>query len=300
MSTPHADPGDPEPPELDSAELDSAESAPAEPDESQPAPDPVAAGSRLAGLGLVDSIRAEPSLVRRDLAAYGTDAPVLVDRLVKIAGGFALAMVVGAFASSVVVMAVALFASFTASVLALALVWSSRVGKLRERVLIVDGLGLADDDRVLDVGCGRGLLTVEAARRLGTGVAIGVDHWREDGDPDAGPAVVWDNAAIEGVDDRVEVAVGDARSLPVPDASFDVVVSSSTLRGLADAAARAAAVDEAARVLRPGGRLALVDTRHTKAYEAVFRSRGWATTRSKRSWGMFPPVRTVTATRPTT
>jgi len=283
--------GDPEP----------AESAPLEPDEPQPPPEPVAAGSRLAGLGLglVESIRAEPSLVRRDLAAYGADAPVLVDRLVKTAVGFAVAMVVGAFASSVVIMAVALFASFTAGVLALALVWSSRVGKLRERVRIVDGLGLAEGDRVLDVGCGRGLLTVEAARRLGTGVAIGVDRWREDDDPSAVPTVLWDNAAIEGVDDRVEVAVGDARSLPVPDATFDVVVSASTLRGLADAEARATAVDEAARALRPGGRLALVDTRYTKAYEAALRSRGWPTARSKRSWGMFPPVRTVTATRPT-
>jgi SAM-dependent methyltransferase len=249
---------------------------------------------------LVGAMRAEPSLVRRDLVAYGADAPVAVDRLTKAAVGFALAMLVGAFASSVPVMAVALFASFAAAVLALGLVWSSRAGKLRERILIVDALELADGDRVLDIGCGRGLVTVEAARRLGAGVAIGVDLWKEGGDPSAVPTVLWDNASIEGVDDRVEVAVGDARSLPVPDATFDVVVSVSTLRGLADDEARARAVDEAARALRPGGRLALVDTRYTKASEEALRARGWPVTRSKRSWGMFPPVRTVSATRPTT
>ena len=240
----------------------------------------------------------EPSLVRRDLGAYGSDTPVAVARLATIAGAFALAMVGGALARSAIAMAIALFASFTAGVIGLRLLWSSRVGKLRERVVIIDGLELAPTDRVLDIGSGRGLLTVEAARRLDAGVAIGIDLWRDDADPSALPSLLWDNAAIEGVDDRVEVVVGDARSLPLPDGSFDVVVSSSTFRRLADGDARSQAIDEAARVVRVGGRITLVDTRHTKIYEADLQSRGWAATRSKRSWQMFPPVRTVTATRP--
>lgn len=247
-----------------------------------------------------EPIRPEPSLVRRDLTAYGTDAPLAVQRTAIVAGVFALTMIAGAIASSVVIMAVALFATFAAGVTGLALVWSSRVGKLRERVLIVDDLELTPEHRVLDIGCGRGLLTVEVARRLGAGVAIGVDLWREDADPSAVPTVLWDNASIEGVDDRVEVAVGDARSLPVPDESFDVVVSASTFRGLGDAETRAQAIGEAARVVRPGGRVTIVDTRHTKAYATALRSLGWTVTRSKRSWSMFPPVRTVTAMRPTT
>ena len=56
---------------------------------------------------------------------------------------------------------------------------------------------------------------------------------------------------------RVRFAVGDARSLDEPDASFDAARSERTLQWLADPAA---AVAEMVRVVRPGGRISLIDT----------------------------------------
>jgi SAM-dependent methyltransferase len=55
----------------------------------------------------------------------------------------------------------------------------------------------------------------------------------------------------------VRFAVGDARALDEPDGSFDAARSERTLQWLDDPRA---AVDELARVLRPGGRLSLIDT----------------------------------------
>jgi hypothetical protein len=54
------------------------------------------------------------------------------------------------------------------------MVWSSRVGKLRVRDRVLSSLEFRGDEKVLDVGCGRGLFLIGAARRLTSGRGIGV------------------------------------------------------------------------------------------------------------------------------
>src|ERR1700730_18086312 len=95
----------------------------------------------------------------------------------------------------------------------------SRVGKLRMREQFLDSVPWRGDEQVLDVGCGRGLLLVAAARRLSTGHAVGVDVWLPNAMTGNRPTSALENAAIEGVRDRVEVKEADARTLPFPDAS---------------------------------------------------------------------------------
>jgi arsenite methyltransferase len=45
------------------------------------------------------------------------------------------------------------------------MVWSSKVGKLRVRDRLIESLSLRGDESVLDVGCGRGLLLIAAAKQ---------------------------------------------------------------------------------------------------------------------------------------
>src|SRR5262249_34628826 len=74
--------------------------------------------------------------------------------------------------------------------------------------------------------------------------------------------------------DRVEVKDGDARNLPFADNTFDVIVSRAALHNIYNAAERQQAVREIARVLRPGGCVALLDIRHTGEYVKVLRACG--------------------------
>lgn len=100
---------------------------------------------------------------------------------------------------------------------------------------------------VLDIGCGGGHLLRDLARAVGPqGSAVGLDLSAEQLD------VARSYCADEPAAELVE---GDATALPFPDASFDGVCSVQTLEYIADIPA---ALAECRRVLRPGGRVALI------------------------------------------
>src|SRR5882672_5754816 len=79
------------------------------------------------------------------------------------------------------------------------MVWGSRRGKLDEREKMLDRIPWKGDEQVLDVGCGRGLLLIGAAKRLKSGRATGVDLWQAEDLSGNRPDVPLKNAALEGV-----------------------------------------------------------------------------------------------------
>ncbi len=131
-------------------------------------------------------------------------------------------------------------------------------GKLRIWERELDRLRLTGDEQLLDLGCGRGAVLIAAARRLPTGRAVGVDLWTLDQSGNS-PEVTLANAAAAGVADRVEVHTADMTALPFPDSSFDVVTSALAIHNIPSPGRRYRAVDEAMRVLRPGGQLLVAD-----------------------------------------
>jgi len=109
--------------------------------------------------------------------------------------------------------------------------------------VLCDAAGVAAGQRVLDVACGTGALTVAVADRvLPAGAAFGLDA-----NPQMLAVARRKHAAIEWHEGRAE-------SLPFNDATFDAVVSQFGLMFFDD---RIAALREMWRVLRPGGRLAV-------------------------------------------
>ncbi len=231
-------------------------------------------------------------------ADYGLDAPGLVKFFLLL--GIALVGVgVGliVWRRNAIVIAIGFtlfFPGITFFIESLLMIWSSRVGKMVARDQLLDGLELRGDERVLDVGCGRGLLLIGAAKRLKSGKAVGLDLWSQQDLGDNRKSATMENAGTEGVADRVEVADGDMRKMPFTDSTFDAVVASNSIHNIYDRAGRRAAIGEIVRVLNPGGRVALLDIRHTAQYAQDLRAMGMKDVeRSGLVFWIFPPVRVV-------
>lgn len=110
---------------------------------------------------------------------------------------------------------------------------------------------LSPGETVLDVGCGGGVDTILAARRVGpSGRAIGLDLLEEMCERARA------NASEAGVSECTEFRVGEMEAIPLPDASVDVVISNGVIN-LSPRKTRALA--EIFRVLRPGGRMCVAD-----------------------------------------
>jgi ubiquinone/menaquinone biosynthesis C-methylase UbiE len=231
---------------------------------------------------------ASTSRAERSAPDYGLDAPGVVRNLAAAAAfGIGMWAVVHAGLwsgriplrggpNTVVLDAGPMFlpVGILCAVMALYMVWTSKYGKLREREHLLDLVRWSGAERVLDVGCGRGLMVVGAARRAVGGLAVGIDIWQAEDLSGNRPAAARENARREGVSDRVQIATADMRRLPFGAASFDVVVSSAAIHNLYDRGARATALREIVRVLTPGGSAVLDDIRHLAEYERELRSCG--------------------------
>ena len=132
----------------------------------------------------------------------------------------------------------------------------------RIRKEIFDSVGLRGDEKVLDVGCGSGLLLNGAAMRLTNGKATGIDIWS----PHSGGGnleLLWRNAKAEGVADKIEFKEADARKMPFEDSAFDVVLSSGALHHISRSFEdHERTVREMVRVLKPGGKIVIWDITH--------------------------------------
>ncbi|WEB38377.1 MULTISPECIES: class I SAM-dependent methyltransferase [Streptomyces] len=235
---------------------------------------------------------------------YGVDAPYVP----TLYG----AMGIGLLAWGVVTFAVdgltpapwALFAGCVTLVCAGLYLYTTRRGKFVVWEKLLDRLALRGDERVLDLGCGRGAVLLAAARRLPDGRAYGVDLWRSQDQSGNDPATTERNARAEGVADRIELHTADMTQLPFESDQFDVVVSSLALHNISDPAGRTSAIEEAVRVLRPGGRLVVADIRNTRQYGADLQRLGMRSLTRRavgaRMWwsGPWMPTTVVCGTKP--
>lgn len=118
--------------------------------------------------------------------------------------------------------------------------WSQRLAPL-----FIDFAGLANGEKILDVGCGTGSLTFALAKIAGLGEITAIDY---------SPTFV-EATNRSNTDPRVKILQADACALPFEDASFDRALALLVLHFVPEADK---AVAEMRRVVRPGGVVAAV------------------------------------------
>ena len=216
-------------------------------------------------------------------ANYGIDAPTVLRNLIigAVACYILAYFVVRAFLGP------AIGFTFAATML----LWSSLVGKFRSRDSLLKAIPWRGDERVLDVGCGHGLLLIGAAKRLTSGRATGIDIWQDVDQANNSADATRLNAKLEGVD--VDIRDGDARKIPFDDETFDVVVSSLAIHNIYNKAEREQALGEIARVTKRGGHVGIIDIRH--AYAPFFAQHGFTIVKKWMTPLFAAPTRTFVA-----
>jgi len=210
----------------------------------------------------LDAPRVVRRMLVRGVLLFGLGAGLwFMNRDMNPRGGSALFSVLGSMGAAFLLTGVVM-------------VWSSRTGKLAMRDRILDSIEWRGDEKVLDVGCGRGLMLIGAAKRLKTGKATGIDIWSaEDLSGNSAEAAIG-NAKAEGVADKIKIENADARRLAFQANSFDIVLSSLAIHNISDSTERAKALDEMLRVVKPGGQIAVWDILHYGDYQKHFERAG--------------------------
>jgi len=148
------------------------------------------------------------------------------------------------------------------------LIWNDLLAKV----------SLSDPARVLDLGCGHGTVSVMVALHFQASDVTGIDLWRSRDQSRNTPDAAKRNAERNGVADRIRFDTGDMVALPYPNATFDLVTASMAIHNIPTFAGRQKAIEEAVRVLAPGGRILIVDIVRTKEFATHLISAGLSVT----------------------
>ncbi len=160
----------------------------------------------------------------------------------------------------------------------------SLVGKFKHRDKMLNFINWRGDENVLDVGTGRELLMIGAAKKLTTGKSIGIDIWNAEDLSGNVMQNTLNNAQLEGVADKIEILNEDAQKMTFAAESFEVVLSNMCLHNIYNKPGRAKACSEIFRVMKKGGIAVISDYKLVDEYAQVFTDLGAKVEKVDKAW----------------
>ncbi|MGP8126111.1 MAG: class I SAM-dependent methyltransferase [Nitrososphaerales archaeon] len=249
-------------------------------------PEKVGSGAHIGG---GQSYGIDEPLTTVGLAAAGV--LVVVGGLLGLRVRFELGSVLSFF-----VLLLGFVVGFVLLVFALSLYISSRSWKPRELERLSSVMPWGGDELVLDVGCGRGLFSNIVADEVPSGGVVALDLWKKRDLSGNDPKSVISNARARGTRPRIFLVRADPRFLPFANGVFDAAVSGLAINHISGAEGKASCLRDTVRVLKGGGRLALLvagggrDTFRVLEKEALRDLKV-----SSFRLGLFPPTHSVLA-----
>lgn len=158
----------------------------------------------------------------------------------------------------------------------LLMIWYSKYGKLKHRDRMLAIFSFLGDEQVLDIGAGRGLLAIGAAKHLqeGKGMVTAMDIWRSQDLSENSKEALLANARLEGVTNRMKVLEADITQSNLEDALFDLILSNLCLHNIPTPEGRDQACREIVRLLKYDGVAIISDFKHTASYSNHFQTLG--------------------------
>ncbi len=237
---------------------------------------------------------------------YGVDNPItimafLVGGVLFVVVGVALFLYLAPSYLSVARVALILGPFFGVLMLVVAesMYVGSTAGKPREAKRLVEDIPWGGDEVILDVGCGRGHVSIPATKRLTSGRITGLDSWNKRHISGNSVQSLMANARVNSVEDKLFPVKGVPTRLPFAEGVFDTIISCLGLGNLEGGAERREAVKQLAISLKLGGRISILVSGHSEQFRDALSDAGIAEVRIVRyRLGLFPPVQRITGRKP--
>ncbi|MCT2898586.1 methyltransferase domain-containing protein [Lentilactobacillus buchneri] len=159
--------------------------------------------------------------------------------------------------------------------LAIVFIHTSLFGKYKIIRRVVKSLNIPDNSKVLDLGTGHGAVLLEVAKRLKRpGKVIGIDIWQSVDQSNNSKTEAQLNIDQAKVSEVAKVQTASMTKLPFRDSDFDDVFASFAIHNVKPKGQRELAISEALRVLKPGGRLVIIDMEHIGEFKRALIQNG--------------------------